>query len=130
MVEHQSSSRSTEGTKETPGFESGEMPDSGWAFESQAYYDPDESRDLTTVIVEAIAEATGVGMEEINEPPLYEVVGIEGIDDALFGCSKGSRDGTESKVEFRYNEYKISVKADGCVTVASTTGSPSFDDKP
>lgn len=102
----------------------GEAPNGGWAFLTQAHYDPDEPRDLTTVIICAIAEAEDTPIVEIKNPPLYEVVDIAGIDDALFGRPEANRDGTESNVEFRYNQYKVSVEADGWVTVSSrSTGS-------
>ena len=97
----------------------GRAPDGGWTFVTQAHYDPGELRDLTTVIVGAIADAEDVPIVEIRTPPLYEVVDIAGIDDALFGRPGTNRDGTESTVEFRYNGYKVSVEGDGWVTVSS-----------
>jgi hypothetical protein len=56
---------------------------------------------------------------EIKEPPLYEVVDIASIEDALFGRSKVPRNGTRSQVEFRYRSHKVRVVADGWVTVFS-----------
>lgn len=96
----------------------GEDADEDWTFMTQAHYDPEERRDLTTVIIGAIAEAEGVPMIEIRSPPLYEVVDIASIEDALFGRPDANRDGTTSTVESRYNQYKVSVEADGWVTVS------------
>ena len=93
----------------------------GWTYVTQAHYDPDKQRDLTTIIVSAIAEAEEAPITEIKSPPLYEVVDIAGIHDALFGRPKANRSGTNSAVEFRYNQYKVSIEADGWVTVSSRT---------
>jgi hypothetical protein len=99
----------------------------GWTFVTQAHYDPDERRDLTTVIIGAVAEAEDVPITEIENPPLYEVVDIAGIDDALFGRPEANRNGTNSTVEFRYNGYKVSVEADGWVTVSDRSGDSTAD---
>ena len=96
-----------------------ETPDGGWADVTQAHYDPAGDRDLTTVIVSAIADAEGVPIVDIKNPPLYEVVDIAGIDAALFGRPEADRNGTTSTVEFRYNEYKVSVESDGWVSAFS-----------
>ncbi|WP_336336573.1 HalOD1 output domain-containing protein [Haloarcula brevis] len=96
-----------------------ETTDGGWAFITQSHYDPATTRDITTVIVEAIADAEGVSVTEVLSPPLYEVIDAAAIETALFGRPDVSEDSTESTVEFRYNEYKIEVKADGWVTVST-----------
>ena len=98
-----------------------DTPDGGWAFVTQAHYDPEESRDLTTVIIGAIADAEDVPIVEVRDPPLYEVVDIAGVDDALFGRPDRKENGTTSSVEFRYNQHKVSVKSDGWVTVTDRT---------
>lgn len=90
-----------------------------WTYVTQAHYDPDNERDLTTVVVSAIAEAEEVPITEIKSPPLYEVVDIASIDDALFERPDTSKNDTESIVEFRYNQYKVSVEANGWVTVSA-----------
>ena len=98
----------------TPGGE----PDGGWTYVTQVQYDPDEPSDLTTVIIGAIAEAEEVPITEVKSPPLYEVVDIASIDDALFGRPEANENDTDSVVEFRYNQYKVSVEANGWVTVS------------
>ena len=102
-------------------------PNGGWTFVTQAHYDPDEPRDLSTVIIGAVAEAEDVPITEIKNPPLYEVVDIAGIDDALFGRPEANRNGANSTVAFRYNSYKVSVKADGWVTVSSRSRDSAVD---
>ncbi|USZ73556.1 HalOD1 output domain-containing protein [Natronosalvus halobius] len=102
-------------------------PDGSWTFVTQAHYNPDESRDLTTVIIGAVAEAEDVPITEITNPPLYEVVDIAGIDDALFGRPEANRNGTDSTVEFRYHGYKVSVEADGWVTVSERSEDAAAD---
>lgn len=93
------------------------LSDGGWTFVTQAHYDPEEPRDLTTVVVRAIAEAEGVSIDQVRDPPLYDVVDIAGIDAALFGRPDADRSGTGSSVEFRYDGYKVAIEADGWVTV-------------
>ena len=95
-----------------------EATDGGWTFEAQVQYDPTEPRDLTTVIIMAIAEAEGVPMTEILSPPLYDVIDVAAMESALFGRPTVSNEGTDSAVEFRYNGFKVTVEADGWVTVS------------
>lgn len=111
---------------ETPG----ELPDGDWTFVTQAHFDPTEPRDLTTTIIRAIADAEGVPITDVKNPPIYEVVDIAAIDAALFGRPGANRDGTESTVEFRYNEYKVTVEEDGWVTVSNrSSGSSAAGEK-
>ena len=97
------------------------VADGGWTFETQANYDPDGARDLTTVIIRAIADAEGVSVTEILSPTLYDVVDVAAIEKALFGRRDASENGTESAIEFRYNAFMVSVEADGWVTVSKRT---------
>lgn len=119
--ENRSGTISPDGSLDAP--TPGEAPDGGWAYVTQAHYDPAEPRDLTTVIVCAIADAEGVPIVDVKNPPLYEVVDVAGIDAALFGRQGVDGNGSESTVEFRYDEYRVSVQGDGWVTVSS----PSVD---
>ncbi|WP_254545325.1 HalOD1 output domain-containing protein [Halomarina pelagica] len=106
----------------------GETADGGWDFVTQAHYDPAESRDLTTVIIGAIADTENVPGVEVKTPPLYEMVDVTGIENALFGRPDANRNDTDSTVEFRYNQYKVSVDADGWVTVAESSGRATTDE--
>lgn len=106
-----------------------ETPVGGWSFVTQAHYDPADSRELTTVIIDAIADAEDVPIVEVKTPPLYEVVDIPSIESALFDHDRANEDGTTSTVEFRYNQYKVSVESDGWVTVTDRTDRPA-DDEP
>jgi hypothetical protein len=117
--------RSADDTLDAPTPKS--APNGGWTFVTQAHYDSDGRRDLTTVIIGAVAEAEDVPITEIENPPLYEVVDIAGIDDALFGRPEANRNGTNSTVEFRYNDYKVSVETDGWVTVSDRSGDSTAD---
>ena len=99
------------------GSASGGGPNDGWAFTSQRHYDPADSRELTTVVVDAIAEAEGVSMTEVTDPPLYDVVDIASVQSALFGRPAVERQGADSAVEFHYDGYLVSVEADGWVSV-------------
>jgi hypothetical protein len=95
-----------------------ELADEAYTFGTQVNYDPTGSRDLTTVIVGAIADAEGVSLTEVRSPPLYDVVDVEAIERALFGRSEASRDDSASVVEFRYSGYEIRIESTGWVTVS------------
>ena len=99
----------------------------GWTFVTQNHYDPEKSRDLTTVVISAIADAEDVPVSEIKDPPLYEVVDIAGIEAALFGRPAANRSGVTSTVEFRYTDYRVRVEADGWVTVSNRSGDSKVD---
>ncbi|WP_224335647.1 HalOD1 output domain-containing protein [Haloprofundus halobius] len=106
-----------------------ESSDEGWTFVTQAHYDPTEARDLTTVIITAIADAEDVPIVDIRDPPLYEVVDVEAIENALFSPPEANRDNTHSTVGFRFNEYEVSVETDGWVTVYRRSGSAAADEE-
>lgn len=87
----------------------------------QRAYDPAAGPDLTTVIVEAVAAAEGVEFTSIKEPPLYEVVDIAAVKDALFGATESDTRGvTGGSLDFEYRGYRITVRADGWVQVAES----------
>lgn len=87
----------------------------------QRMYDPATGPDLTTVIVEAVAVAEGVESTSIKEPPLYEVVDIAAVKDALFGATESDTRGvTGGSLDFEYRGYQITVRDDGWVQVAET----------
>ena len=94
----------------------------GWTFATQRHYDSEEPLTLTNVIIEAIADAEGVPFVEIKEPPLYEVVDAEALEEALFNRPTASRESMGSSAEFHYNGYKVKVEADGWVTVLRQDG--------
>lgn len=85
----------------------------------QRVYEPDLGADLTTVVIEAVAAAEGVSITEVKEPPLYEVVDIAAIKEALFDAkatdTRGVNGGT---LGFEYRGYHITVRGDGWVQVA------------
>jgi hypothetical protein len=96
------------------------QPDRGahWRQVAQRHYDPDRDGELTTAIVFAVADAAGVSPKEIKSPPLYEIVDVAAIEDALFGpeTPTDSRPGTGS-VEFRYTDYLVTIGSDGWIQV-------------
>ncbi|WP_224271065.1 HalOD1 output domain-containing protein [Haloprofundus salinisoli] len=107
----------------------GETAGEDWTFETQAHYDPDEQRDLTTVIIGTIAEVEGVEILDIKVPPLYEVVDTESVEDTLFGRPEATRNGTQLKTEFRYRNHKVEIDAEGWVTVFSPVEKPLTDEE-
>ncbi|WP_143423172.1 HalOD1 output domain-containing protein [Halegenticoccus soli] len=107
----------------------GEVSDRGWTFVTQAHYDPGGPRDLTTVIISAIAEAEDVSLTDIKHPRLYELVDVTTIERTLFGQSETTETNREATVEFQYKQYKVRIEADGWVTVfdRSTEGAAERD---
>ncbi|WP_435158876.1 HalOD1 output domain-containing protein [Haladaptatus sp. DFWS20] len=96
-----------------------ETDDLDMTFVTQAHYDRESRRDLTTEIMFAIADAANVAPTEIKDPPLYECVDIAAIEDGFFGpkVNGHSRD-SEGSVSFRYNQYHVEVTSDGWITVS------------
>ena len=113
-IDRGGSEKSTQGT----------ATNGGWTDVAQDHYDPGGTRDLTTVVISAIAKAEGVSITEVRSPPLYEIADIAAIEEAMFGRSRVSQDGTGSAFEFRYNEHVVRVEADGWVTVSESSAEP------
>ena len=89
------------------------------AFVTQAHYERESHRDLTTEIIFAIADAEDVAPTEIKEPPLYECVDVASIEDGFFGPQvAGHARDSEGSVSFRYNQYHVEVASDGWITVS------------
>ena len=65
----QKRNETTKGEKTIDAPTPGKTPDGGWSFVTQAHYDPDEPRDLTTVIIGAIADAENIPIVEVKTPP-------------------------------------------------------------
>lgn len=90
-----------------------------WRVIEQRAYDPADGPELTTVVIEAIAAASGADVRRIKDPPLYEAVDIVAVNDALFGpFENGRRDVTGGSIDFEYRGYRITVRGDGWVQVA------------
>ena len=112
-----SNDHTDDGTKLAP--DGNEPDDPDMTFVTQAHYERESHRDLTTEIIFAIADATDVAATEIKDPPLYECVDITAIEDGFFGneVNGHSRD-SEGSVSFRYNQYHVEVASDGWITVS------------
>lgn len=114
------------GSPGTTGGSNTEDSDSGpsagdWAFEAQTHYDPSDSRELTTAIISAIAEAEGASITEIKSPPLHEVIDAIDVENALFGRGLVSREDTKSSAEFEYRGHRVSIESDGWIFVCRRT---------
>jgi hypothetical protein len=90
--------------------------DTRWRQVVQRHFDPNGDDELTTALVFAIAEAEGVSPRDVKSPPMYEVVDVTAVENALFGpgTRAESRRGT---IEFRYAEYLLKVGSDGWIQV-------------
>ncbi|QSG03371.1 HalOD1 output domain-containing protein [Natranaeroarchaeum sulfidigenes] len=89
-----------------------------WSQVSQHNYRPDGNKELTTVIIYALAEAEDRPPVEIKSPPLYDFVDVPAIEAAFFGpdVTDDSRQGVGT-VEFQYDGYMIKIRSDGWVQV-------------
>ncbi|WP_458208070.1 HalOD1 output domain-containing protein [Haladaptatus sp. NG-SE-30] len=88
-------------------------------FVTQAHYDRESHRDLTTEIMFAIAAAEDVNPTDLMDPPLYACVDIAAIEDGFFGPDlDGQTRNSEGSVTFHYNHYQVEVASDGWITVS------------
>lgn len=105
---------------ETRGITSDDDPalgaDKSWTQAAQSHFDPEEDRDLTTVIVSAIAAAKGIDPTELGSPLLYDVVDAPAIQQSFFGPGGNARTATGSTA-FRYEQYLVKVRSDGWIQV-------------
>ena len=87
-----------------------------WELLDQIPFGPDEPHDITTAVIEGVAEAEGVRQMEIRDPPLYEIVDAEALQEALLGIPQDQTEGLQFS-EFMYQGYRIVVRSDGWVQV-------------
>ncbi|MGA9400661.1 HalOD1 output domain-containing protein [Haladaptatus sp.] len=91
-------------------------------FVTQAHYDRESRRDLTTEVIFAIADAEDVAPTDLKDPPLYDCVDIAAIEDGFFGPKiNGQTRDSEGSVAFWYNQYHVEVTSDGWITVSKRT---------
>ncbi|MFC4989332.1 HalOD1 output domain-containing protein [Saliphagus infecundisoli] len=94
------------------------LPDQEVRQVAQRHYAPDEDTELTTTIVETIADAQGTHPTDLKSPPLYEVIDASALEETFFGpdISEHPRQGSGS-VSFYYGPLIVTVKSDGWVHV-------------
>lgn len=99
--------------------------DTSWRVVEQRLYDRDCPDDLTTAVIEAVADAEDVDLLDVKEPPLYEIVDIGAIEDCFFGPNEGEERGNSvGSVDFEYRGLRVTVRSDGWVQVAEATAQP------
>lgn len=93
-------------------------PDAEWELVVQRPVDPSEYGGLTSTIVSAVADAEGVRLTDVEDPPLYEVLDTAALEAAFFssGDPRYLYDADVS-TEFMYRDYRIVVRSDGWVLV-------------
>lgn len=92
--------------------------DTTWEQEIQVPFERGGTHDLTSTIIEAVATAEDVSLMEIKDPPLYEVLDVIALKDALFGTSDiGDHSRGPHVVEFMYRTHRIVIRSDGWVQV-------------
>lgn len=91
--------------------------DTEWELELQVPFDGGDN-DLTSAIIDAVATTEGVPPTTIKEPPLYEVLDVVALEEALFGSSNiGHRRDGPRLVEFMYRTHRIVIRSDGWVQI-------------
>lgn len=102
--------------------DTGDDVEDRWTQAAQRHFDPDQDGELTTAIVYAIAAAEGVSPSDVKSPPLYESIDASALQDTFFGPDVVGVDrqgiGT---VEFRYDDYRVTVQSDGWIQVYEQT---------
>jgi hypothetical protein len=99
-----------------------------WPTVGQQAYDREGSRDLTTVIIETIADVEGVDPMAVTLPPLYDVVDTAAIEDNFFGqkMDENSRESV-GRIDFHYRDFRVTVTSDGWVMVAESVRTSQTD---
>ena len=72
----------------------------------------EECETISRCMVRAVADAANVDPVELN-PPLYEAIDIEALDELLESCQQG-------QVRFPYKEWTVVARGDGIVVVNDT----------
>lgn len=93
-----------------------------------ARYERESNHTLLETIVDALAEAEGVGVTEL--PPLYDTIETEALSQLLEN-NRGNGD-AQTLVSFAVDDWNVFVHADGRVRICDDTrqGDPEqvFDD--
>jgi hypothetical protein len=76
-----------------------------------------ESDRVTPAVLEALEEVTGTDRLEL--PPLYETIDTDALD-RLFASLSGADDVEPATFQFTYAGHRVTVTADGDVTVSPT----------
>jgi len=90
-----------------------------WVQVHQAHYDWKSDRELTTVLVKAIAEAKDVDpLGSAEMPPLYASFDAAALDDTFFDPSGAGTDHQDRGfLTFHYSECKVVLREDGWISV-------------
>lgn len=87
-----------------------------WDLAAQEPYD--ETGELTTAIVYAVAEAEEISPRDVKNPPLYEVVDTDALEAAYLGAREQTPDrDTYCSTEFMYRGLRVVVRNNGWVLV-------------
>lgn len=89
-----------------------------WVMVNQTHYDRSSDVELTTKIIQSIAEAKGVDPTDTELPPLYYSVDAQSLEETFFGPSGAGTERDESgTLAFRYDGCKVGLRADGWISV-------------
>lgn len=90
-----------------------------WVRVNQAHYDRSSDGELATELIFTIADAKGVDpLDHTELPPLYESVDAQSLEETFFGPpGVGTQRDESGAVAFRYDGYKVVLRADGWISV-------------
>ncbi|WP_293032256.1 HalOD1 output domain-containing protein [Natronococcus sp.] len=74
---------------------------------------PHSPRSPSLRVVDAVADAEGIDPVEL-EPPLYDAVDPNAIDELFTTTPSASRNG---RLNFQYRGYDVTVRSDGTVSL-------------
>lgn len=83
-------------------------------------------RSPSRTVIEAVAEAEGIPPEELRPPTyasLHDVVDPEALD-ALFAPRSNGTTRPGGEITFPFCGYRVTVEADGSITLDETTDPP------
>lgn len=89
-----------------------------------ARYDPDGNRDLSVVILEAVAMLGERPTEMLRKEPLYATIDIGAVETLLFGPQQGDvMNAPRRTVTFEYSGYLIHIHGDGRILLSDADDS-------
>ena len=88
-----------------------------WECVARRHYDVASGDELTSHVVLAIADARCVAPHEVTDPPLYDCVDVEALEQFVRGTPPSAPGAPENAVRFDYDGHLVAIHADGHIVV-------------
>jgi len=92
------------------------VPDADWNLVARVPVERSDPDALTVAIISAVADAEGVSLKDVRDPPLYEVCDTAVLDAAFFEGENGRSD-ADAATEFTYRGHRVVVHSTRWVLV-------------